>query len=252
MPVCELCKKENKLADSHILPEWIYTTTYRKRKIFRPIQIAKSNLGKEEQKGYREPLLCISCENKFSRFEDYSKHLFYSIVNDKFRNLSKTILSNRIYELRGVNYDKIKLFLLSVLWRLNISQNEMFAGYKIKNGERIREVLFKSESTDRSFYPIAISKLLINGKSDTGALITFAEHISINSILRFRIVLAGVIVDYFITENNTDRDIDHTCINENGSVLVYQQDINEWDSYEKMRDIFTTKEIASYYNEKSD
>lgn len=116
--ICRLCKKEAKLRNSHILPEFFYLDLYEEK--HRTLQIAQEG-EKIIQKGIREYLLCQQCETKLSKYEKYAKELINEIPNFS-RNDELGILYSE-----NVDYTKFKLFQLSLLWRSGISTHLAFS-----------------------------------------------------------------------------------------------------------------------------
>jgi hypothetical protein len=251
MSNCRLCGKERQLKKSHILPEWTYTTIYSKKGIFRPVSLNDSVLGKSEQKGYRERLLCKDCELLFSKYERYAKDFFYSIINNKYKNIERITLSSELFILKGFNYDLVKLCLLSILWRMSICSLDFFDGYKIYNEEEIRKILLNKIHTSKKYIPIVMSKLTINESPMDSLIMPFKEHVIINGVERKRIIFLGIVIDYFMTSSYFDGMIDMFCIQENGSLLISKQNMFEWENYESIREKLMTENIIKFHNDNS-
>ena len=163
--VCRLCNQTvPALTDSHIVPEWAYTVLYNKRHKFLPIRFRKASTEKEEQKGFREELLCADCEKKFSKYEAYTKHFFFSLVNEKYHRMRVEHLTERVSRLSGFQYGKVKYCLLSILWRMSVCSREQFEGYKIPDEETVRKLLLQERDILEGFYPVVISRTTFRGK----------------------------------------------------------------------------------------
>jgi hypothetical protein len=119
---------------------------------------------REEQKGYREKLLWVACEALFSKYESAAKQLVFSLNDGTYHGLEVTRLPNRILGMGGVEYPKLKYFLLSVLWRTSISGSERFSGYKIPDQELIRSYLASEAMIPETFYPALLSRATFRGK----------------------------------------------------------------------------------------
>ncbi len=131
--ICRLCLKEGELRNSHILPEFLYGNSYDEK--HRTLLISREG-EMIVQKGIREKLLCQNCETKLSRYEKYAKELILEIPNfARDDNLGLLYSEN-------VDYVKLKLFQLSILWRASISSHVAF--YQVNLGpheNRIRTML---------------------------------------------------------------------------------------------------------------
>jgi hypothetical protein len=72
------------------------------------------------QKGEREFLLCETCEGHLSLFEDYAAPIVKSLLSLTAENTPDA------YVVRDVQYQRFKLFQMSVLWRASVASIKMF------------------------------------------------------------------------------------------------------------------------------
>lgn len=149
--ICRLCKKEAKLCNSHILPEFFYLDLYEEHKT---LQITKEN-EKVIQKGIREYLLCQQCETNLSRYEKYAKGLIQEIPSFSQDNSLGILYSD------NVDYPKFKLFQLSMLWRSGISTHNALAQDDLgPHEEKIRRMLNEENPGQVSDYVCLLSIVL--------------------------------------------------------------------------------------------
>ena len=118
--VCKLCKKDKKLLNSHIIPEFIYKPLYDEKHRFHVISTYKTKHKPIEQKGIREKLLCADCEQHLSAYEGYAKKVLFGGVQISVQKENGGIVISEI------NYKYFKLFQLSILWRASVSNLKMF------------------------------------------------------------------------------------------------------------------------------
>lgn len=131
--ICRLCLKESELRNSHILPEFLYENVY--DEIHRTLVISNEK-EKFVQKGIREKLLCQKCETKLSKYEKYAKELILEIPN-----FTRDDNLGLLYS-ESVDYTRLKLFQLSILWRASISSHIAFHQVKLGPHEhKIRSML---------------------------------------------------------------------------------------------------------------
>ncbi len=98
---CKLCKKDKKLMNSHIIPEFIYKPLYDEKHRFHVISTYKQKDRPKEQKGIRERLLCLDCEQHISRYEDYARKVLFGGVEISVLNESGGIIVSGIdYKLK--------------------------------------------------------------------------------------------------------------------------------------------------------
>lgn len=114
---CRLCGEEKELIKSHIVPEGFYKNMYdEKNRLFLSSQSRKDFITM--QKGQREKLLCKECDSNLigNKYDKYG----IQVIRDRLHIQPSTDNEKEIWE--GLDYDKFKIFLLSVLWRAHIAQ----------------------------------------------------------------------------------------------------------------------------------
>lgn len=134
---CKLCDRQTQLVKkSHIIPEFMYSGMYDEKG-----RISKLNLDNPRREVFiqsgiwEKNILCFKCENEFlSRLEGYAKVVLFG-GNYKwgdlpdYRRLNKNLAVGN-----GIDYTKMKLFFLSILWRVHISNRKEFS--KVNLGEK--------------------------------------------------------------------------------------------------------------------
>ena len=139
---CKLCHENKELCESHIIPEFLYGGLYDAEK-HRFVQISgegESESNKIFQKGLREPMLCKDCELKLSQWEDYAKRVIFGgeeLEQERFKDF---------LVVRGVDYKKFKLFMLSLIWRAGASARKEFSNVSLgPHEEKIRQILLADD-----------------------------------------------------------------------------------------------------------
>ncbi len=144
---CALCQQEVPLVRSHIVPEFLYKPHYDEK--HRALLFDKRDVPHTMvQKGLRERLLCEGCEARLQVFEDYFARYWF-----KERPLPAKVVASEV-TLRGIDYARFKLFLLSIVWRASVSDTapEMSLG---PHEEPVRSMLINVDPGPKgSLYPI--------------------------------------------------------------------------------------------------
>jgi len=102
----------------------------RDRKDARPFQLLSNTAGEYPKKSqigsYDKNILCENCEKYFQKYDDYAcKSLLSNIGNNSDYVLDPN--GKKVgYKLENVDYKKLKLFFLSVLWRASVSKRKEF------------------------------------------------------------------------------------------------------------------------------
>ena len=151
--ICKLCNKVGVLKESHAIPDFyirglehkLPTGSKRELQPFSIVLSADPEMeGGAKQRGYwekilgiKEYLLCGACEQKFQTNETYVRNLLYGNAPPPLKKLrigTSLDLGITQHDIDGfldarkviVDYKKLKLFQLSLLWRAGIAKGSFF------------------------------------------------------------------------------------------------------------------------------
>ena len=194
---CHLCLKDKVLQNSHIIPEFFYKPVYDGIHRLHVWSSGPDKINKYWQKGIREKLLCITCEQFLSPLEDYVKRVFYGGVEVEIKH-------ERYGEaLRNIDYQKFKLFQLSLLWRSSISSKKFFSEVKLGPHEnRIREMLITKNPGEVHEYGCIMMCLLIDGNRPLDQMIMQPDSLRIDGHRCFRFLLGGCLWIFFVSKHS--------------------------------------------------
>ena len=206
--VCKLCKKEKLLCKkSHIIPKHAYKILKNDDNFC--LKVDKKTIKKESKQKdfsgiFESYILCKGCECTLNEYEIYANDLIYrnkiNNINTK-KSESKIIISGA-----GYDYEKIKLYFLSILWRSSISSNKFFNGVALTSctEENIRTILLTSNLGEDNKFSIIISlPYLMNTDSFNGrdVLITQKPYKSkINNFDAYIFLITGQSLYFIIGE----------------------------------------------------
>lgn len=159
MPVCKLCLKEvNKLVDSHIIPKSFYLCD---QNGVNSRILSNREYPKKSPQGLYDQFICEGCENKFGPWDDYAAKL---LKQTKPSSLITAPNSTKVmaYAYENIDYEKLKLFFISLLWRVYSARNSFFERVILK--QRVVEKLADSINTGNATPPEDLAVVL--GKSD--------------------------------------------------------------------------------------
>lgn len=145
--ICNLCGQEKLFCKAHIIPESFYKEFSRERG--KLVIVDKDcNYTKRTPIGiYDETILCRECDGDIlGGLDEYGKCFFYKKVFTKFCKNNECL-----FYLKKEEYDFVKLrkFLISVLWRASISENDFFNTVSLKKYQDIAKQII---STDTVIY----------------------------------------------------------------------------------------------------
>lgn len=122
---CALCDKDKQLIEAHIIPKWAFKYLYPEGKIQGDalILVGTGKLSRSRIGLYDREILCSDCDGFFGIYDGYAKEIL----------INHSVSSNTdLYELiSGVDIEKIRIFLLSVLWRAAVSNLKEFSRISI-------------------------------------------------------------------------------------------------------------------------
>jgi hypothetical protein len=218
---CHLCGREAELCRSHVIPEFLYETLYDEKHRFHQIHVNPERPNQFKQKGLREPLLCEPCEQKLSVQEQYVSRLLNG-------GAPLVVRQDGMYlHLSEVDYAKLKLFQLSVLWRAGISSLPHFSQVQLgPHADRLRQMIRSNSPGEAATYGCIMS-LLMQGNSMVTDLIvppTWARFVGLKA---YRFVCGGLVLLYIVSSSAPpDFAVQHYA-QPNGTVIVRLQPIEE-------------------------
>lgn len=139
------------------------------------------------QDGFKEHLLCLQCEGHFNKLETYAKPMLFGSTSPIVVRAS----GDHIWT--GLNYDKMKLFHMSILWRMAVSADLFYAFVKMAadESEILRKMLLASNPGEPWQYGCLVTLLRHRGKPLVG-IFSQPREIPIRRDRCFRLVLAGM------------------------------------------------------------
>jgi hypothetical protein len=180
------------------------------------------------QKGVREELLCEECEGLLSEHENHWKQVFFGSEAVKIERVGNKFI--------GLDYAKMKLFQLSILWRAGISSNFFFGKVNLgQHEERLRRMILEGRPGRAWEYPCLMSVLLHENEVVSGCIvqpmrIRFAGHTC------YRFVFGGLLWVHFASSHAPLSEVMEWVLQEDGTLKMHV------DEFQNLRFI---REIAS-------
>lgn len=140
--VCALCLLEKVLIESHITSKflWKRSGVTGKNKKFSLLSHTHPELSESHrQDGLKEYLLCGGCEKQFGDYETYAARILFHRKSPIFHP------PKRYFILTGLDYRKLKLFQMSILWRMGVSSLPYYSHVELGMEGEIMRCMLKSE-----------------------------------------------------------------------------------------------------------
>jgi hypothetical protein len=191
--ICALCRTNGDLQNSHILPEFFYKMIYDlSPRRFRVISTEPNVAETFGQKGLRERLLCKVCEQKIGLWESYVKRSFVDAKGVRVQPQDGFV---RFHDL---DYKKVRLFHLSLLWRMSVSKLDFFSEVGLgPHEEKLRLALCNEDPLEPEDYPCVLIVATLDGKV-TPDWITKPSKARYGHHYAYWLVISGILYIFFI------------------------------------------------------
>jgi len=203
--VCALCLQPKALCNSHILPEFLYGGLYDAKHTFEVCSIIPESRNKREQKGLRELLLCFDCEQLLSAWEGYGRRAILGGVQLNVRQ------DGRLRFVAGLDYEKFRLFQLSILWRASVSHHQFFEKVKLgPHEELIRQLLLSGDPGQPNQYGCIMFGIEYDNKALDG-LIVQPQRVRVDGHNAYKFIFGGFLWLFHVS-NHSPTSLQQACM----------------------------------------
>ncbi len=153
---CKLCQQEKKLIRAHIIPEAFFKPLQDGR--LAPEMLKQGEYPKRIPIGiYDTTILCEECERIFSPWDDYAQEL---LLREFEEQEYYYINGKKVAILRAdVDYRKLKLFFLSLVWRASVSSHDFFKKLDVRSFEHdLRQHILTNDPGDSDAFAVSLAK----------------------------------------------------------------------------------------------
>lgn len=218
---CKLCKKTRELKKSHIIPR-LAIKLIRDENLNNRFYELFNKQNKIIQDSPKEHLLCYECEQHLGNNEKYFKETIH--LN---RHGTKKAHDGKKLIVKNLDYKKIKLFFLSLLWRASISSKPEFENVCIGDNEEIIRKMILNESPGRSsMFSITAIVPLINNRNKEAWATNFFDSKYERSATIYSILIGGILYSISAAHQNTFFP-EELIFNESGHWIMPLQDVSK-------------------------
>lgn len=233
--VCKLCHNQNKLQNSHIIPEFCFSPLYDDLHRFHVLSADRFKKNKLAQKGLREKLLCRDCEQIFARWEKYAASAMAGKASIKLRNHAQH------FSLSGIKYKPFKLYALSILWRCSVSNDPFCSMVSLgPHEEKLRNMLINEDPGPEDIYPFCIIFTSYKGQ-DTSDIIINPAQVRFGGARCYRFLFAGAAWIFHVDARQPNPHFKKTMLKADGSLIALKIDLHELGWYEEMGKAYLIK-----------
>lgn len=226
MGICKLCKEEKELIKkSHIYPNFVYKDLFDehgKLRKFDALEMKKINpkISKPASGVYEGNLLCDECDNnRISKLETYVAGLLNG--NDKKVECNKIKIGDgtEILEVKHLKYIHFKNFILSMLFRADISTFPEFEDVSLgPYNEKIRKIVYDNLETEDLDIQINLFKL--SEDSDFNTIIGQPVKSKIGTETIYSILMKGYLIVISLKENITSKKVKDIRLMSDGTIGI--------------------------------
>jgi hypothetical protein len=155
---CRLCGKDKKLVRAHIIPKSLWKPLFNDERPPQSLSTAPPVDDKKSPVGiYDTEILCAQCESIFSPWDDYAQKLLLAKPSEE-----QYVVNNGrkiAYVETAIDYAKLKLFFISLLWKAAVSNHFFFARVNVGSFEpQLRRMILKGDPGEPDTFAVMIAK----------------------------------------------------------------------------------------------
>ena len=202
---------------SHILPRFLYRGL---QKGWTP-RIEGPKLGTLPPGQVKERLLCGKCEGRLQRWERTAGAFYRDICSWDPEKLQAGVDCN------GLNYQRLKLFYLSVMWRASVSRHAAMTGVSLGERERLVETMLRDEKagTTREF-PV-VGFLVRSPAQYREGVIALPSKTRLCGMLAYTMYARGLTVYWMTGSQCWNPKIAERALRDNGTWRLETKNLND-------------------------
>ena len=232
MTICKLCQEDKKLIKkSHIIPDFLYKKIYdEKHKLisFTPSEYQEDKKVKTPSSSeYEGQLLCEECDNKLiGQYESYADKTIYGGNFGKTKAPDCQKLRSQdllLLQCKNLDYTKLKLFFLSILWRASISSRPMFSEVNLgdKYTKRIQNMLIEGDASNDTDIAIVALTWSLDNKAPRDLVISPRLSKSGGKFM-YLFPISGFLYFFYVSPDSCHKDFQDYRLKEDGAITFIE------------------------------
>lgn len=209
---------------------------------FHALTNALKERNRRLQLGIWEYLLCLECEKRLQKNELYVRNLLFEknvrLRGNRYKNA---------FVLYNLDYDRFKLFQLSILWRASVTSRREFKKLNIapRHEQRLRRMIFEGIPGEKYEYGCLLLAIVDRGKL-VQELVMPPEFFKRGGH-RFTFMTFGGFIWLFIISSHMDKFTDYKfSLSKEGTLVVFKKELFELEFIrEFMMELMTQGKLGS-------
>lgn len=157
---CKLCKQVKKLVKAHISPRsFSLRAKGGSKQLLEARQHDVKNVEDWQNGIWDDQILCEACEGGFSSWDGYG----FEVLGNPPGNdaLPQNDSEVQAYIIKDIDYGRLKLFVLSVLWRASVSNLPFFSRIQLAKHETIIADMIRNQNPGgHDEFPMVLGRLV--------------------------------------------------------------------------------------------
>ncbi len=218
---CALCLQPKELRRSHIIPEFLYKSLYDDKHRLHVLSVIPDQVNSIEQKGLREPLLCETCETRLSLWERYASLALQGGIELTFRREGNLVFVS------GLDFEKFRLFQLSILWRAGASRLQFFERVQLgPHAETLRKLLLTGDPGSPNKYGCLMFGVKHEGAAFTQVIMQ-PNRLRLLDQPAYRFMFGGFVWVFLVSSQDLAPPFSQAILKRNGDALFLIREANE-------------------------
>lgn len=170
---------------------------------------------------YDKTILCGDCENLFQTVDDYAPSFFLS-EHEELNPIVDPSGKKVAYQIDNVDNEKIKLFILSVLWRASVSSETFFAHINLGPYEpNLRDRVQRGDTGDDSDFPLVLSRF---NDSTSERILNVPHSRRIDGVRFYTLYLASYVAEIKVDKQPLPEFLRQTALKKVGPIWIFYAD----------------------------
>lgn len=241
--ICRLCLQNKELINkSHILSDFFFDNIYGDDHEAYRVPLNALKEGKKIHTGeFEGGLLCQECDNcVLGGYENYgSKFIFGRRDKKPLPNVNAETQLHADNKLKstfitGIDYKKLKLFMLSLLWRASVSSRPFFAQVQLgRYEEEIRRMLLNGVPGEQMMFPTMVNVIVGQNHFVSKQIISSPTKFRDGHCIAYQFHVGRLIFMYYVSPSGIPDAIKEVALTEKGEMRVVHLDGDISDSFMK-------------------
>jgi hypothetical protein len=172
---------------------------------------------KRQRKGLYEELLCEQCEKQVCTYEDFAAKVLNGGVGIGIQSFPDKIIAS------DIQYDKFKLFQLSILWRSGVSRRPEFNNIKLGPHQELLRKMILNNNPGESYEYGCLMSFVPDANERLQRMVYPLEPLNrkIKSFQIYRGIFGGLIWAYVVSSHNKSFPCQEVFLSKNGVLIIF-------------------------------